>query len=59
MRYIIFGENNMILIENETEHARLMVDTERISIYEVLKILRENAVDPCHVQNVYDDLINR
>lgn len=57
MEYILFSDNDNIIVRNLTDEAEISVQSDSISIYEFLKILRENEVEPCHIQNVYDDLL--
>ena len=59
MQYIIENGKNHITVTKGKEIARVHIIPERISIFEFLKILVENAVEPCHAQNVYDDLISK
>ena len=59
MKYIIEDGKNTIVIRANSKVAKLTVDTTRISIFQVLQVLAENSVEPCHAQNVYDDLLNR
>ena len=59
MEYILFSDNDNIIVRNLTDEAKISVQSDLISIYEVLIILRENEVEPCHIQNVYDDLLTK
>ncbi len=59
MKYTIENGKNYITVTKGKEIARVYILPERMSIFEVLKILVENAVEPCHAQNVFDDLMNK
>ena len=39
------------------EEARVLIDENFIKAEEFLEIVKENAVEISHLQNVYDDLI--
>ena len=58
MQYLIEPNKSWITVISEEENLTILVDQQFISIIDFLEILIENAVEPCHVQNVYDDIIN-
>ena len=59
MKYIIENGSNYIIVKSKSQIQKVYVDENIISKYEVLKVLSENSVEPCHAQNVYDDLISK
>lgn len=58
MRYSLEDNSNFLLIQNDKEIIKIIIDENKISKYEVLKLFAENSVEPCHAQNIYDDLIS-
>lgn len=40
------------------EEVKILIDESKIFAEDFLKIVKENQVEPCHMQNVYDDLVN-
>lgn len=59
MQYTIENGKNHIIVRKGKETAKVNITSEQISIFEVLKIFAKNAVEPCHAQNVYDDLTSK
>ena len=40
------------------EEVKILIDESKIYAEDFLDIVKENKVEPCHMQNVYDDLVN-
>ena len=59
MQYLIEPDKSCITVISEEEKSTIFVDQQFISIIDFLEILIENAVEPCHAQNVYDDIIDK
>ena len=59
MKYIIEPDKNCITVISEEEKSKIYINQNVIGISHFLEILIENSVEPCHVQNVYDDIVNR
>ncbi len=59
MKYIIESDKSYITVISEEEKSTTYINQNAITISRFLDILIENAVEPCHVQNVYDDIINK
>ncbi|MBR0414602.1 MAG: hypothetical protein IJI67_06000 [Clostridia bacterium] len=59
MKYIIESDKSYITVISEEEKSTTYINQNVITISRFLDILIENAVEPCHVQNVYDDIVNR
>lgn len=59
MQYLIEPDKNCITVVSKEEKSTTYIDQHVISICQFLEILIENAVEPCHVQNVYDDIVSK
>ena len=59
MKYMIENGKSQITISDEDDCATVIIDPKKTSIFEVIKIFVENAVEPCHAQNIYDDLLSK
>ena len=59
MKYIIEPDKSCITVISEEERSTTYVNQHIISLSRFLDILIDNAVEPCHVQYVYDDIVNR
>ena len=59
MKYIIESDKSYITVISEEEKSTTYINQNAIKMSQFLDILIENAVEPCHVQNVYDDILNK
>lgn len=59
MKYIIEADKSYITVISKEERSTTYINQHIISMGRFLDILIENAVEPCHVQYVYDDILNR
>lgn len=59
MKYLIEPDKSYITVISEEEKSTTYINQNVIKMSQFLDILIENAVEPCHVQNVYDDVVNR
>ncbi|MBQ3432534.1 MAG: hypothetical protein IJG23_07100 [Clostridia bacterium] len=57
MKYIIDTNSPFIMAEYELENVSVFIDESIISKIDFLSLLYNNEAEPCHAQNVYDDLI--
>ena len=57
MYYTISDKNNCIIVKSDNDCVKIFVDEKIVSKYDVLKILADNSVEPCHAQNVYEDIL--
>lgn len=59
MKYFVEPEKSCITVIAKDDKSKIFIDQGVISISRFLEVLIENAVEPCHVQNVYDDIVSR